>query len=62
MVWKDWFNIYQYIERLDKNIYLDAKGFGSMNQAQKDCHVDNNSKFAIYSLHLYAIVTMTEYK
>ena len=41
------------------SLYLDAKGLGSMNQAQKDCHIDNNSKFAIYSLQLYAIVTMT---
>ena len=36
-----------------------AKGLGFMNQAQKDSHVDNNYKFAIYSLQLYAIVTMT---
>ena len=29
-----------------------AKGLGFINQAQKDSHVDNNYKFAIYSLHL----------
>ena len=36
-----------------------AEESGFMNQDQKDSHVDNNYKFAIYSLQLYAIVTMT---
>ena len=35
-----------------------AKGLGFMNQAWKDSHVDNNYKVAIYSLHLYVIVTI----
>ena len=35
-----------------------AKGLGFMNQTQKDSHVDSNYKFAIYSLQLYAIVTL----
>ena len=30
-----------------------------MNQAQKDSHVDDNYKFAIEGLQLYAIVTIT---
>ena len=49
----------QYFELLDENIYFQAKGLGFMNQAQKDSIVDNNYKFAIYSVQLYAIVTMT---
>ena len=49
----------QYFELLDENIYLQAKGLGFMNQAKKDSVVDNNYKFAIYSVQLYAIVTMT---
>ena len=35
----------------------EAKGSGFMNQAQKDSFVDNNYKFAIYSLQSYAIIT-----
>ena len=30
-----------------------------MNQAEKNSHVGNNYKFAIYDLQLYKIVTMT---
>ena len=36
-----------------------SQGLGFMNQAQNDSHVDNNYNFALYSLQLYAIVTMT---
>ena len=36
--------------------YRQAKGLGFTNQTQKDSHVDNNYKVAIYSLQLYAIV------
>ena len=41
------------------NITIQAKGLGFMNQAHKDSNVDNNYKFAIYSLQLYAKVSMT---
>ena len=34
-------------------------GLGFMKQAKNDSHIDNNYKFAIYSLQLYAKVTMT---
>ena len=36
-----------------------SEGAGFINQAQKDSHEDNNYKFAIYSLQLYAIITIT---
>ena len=38
---------------------VQAKGLGFMNRAQKNNIVDNGYKFAIYSLQLYALVTMT---
>ena len=41
------------------NITIQAKGLGFVNQAHKDSNLDNNYKFAIYSLQLYAIVSIT---
>ena len=38
---------------------IQAKGLGFMNPAQKDSYEDNEQKFAIYSLQLYAMVTLT---
>ena len=43
-------DIHSHRQTNDKLIVKQAKGLGFMNKAKKDSHVDNNYKFAIYSL------------
>ena len=45
-------------EHIQKYI-IQAKGLDFMNKVQKESHIDNNYKFAVYILQLYGIVTMT---